>query len=308
MKQSTIGSCIRSLRIKNQLTQNQLAEKLGVTDKAVSKWERDLSYPDITLFPKLAETLGVTVNDLLSKCRDDCRPSKMLQIFEVSRDIRIPLHIILGFVEIAKKNHDDPDLLMRYLENIKVSGEYLMSLLNCFMEESCCSDHRDGCEGLPLEQNELDNYLREQVNSRLKKQDDYDFSGKRILVVDDMSINREIASEVLKHSGADTETAGDGQICYQKVEAMPAGYYDLILMDIIMPVMDGLEATRKIRQLTDKLKAAIPIVAMTTNVSEKDCEAALEAGMNAFSEKPIFADRLFAIISQYLTKHDHKPE
>lgn len=107
MKQSTLGSCIRSLRIQNQMTQTQLADQLGVTDKAVSKWERDLSYPDIALFPKLADVLGVTVNDLLRECGEDCRPSKLPQAFEMSRDIRTPLHIILGFVEIAKQNHDD---------------------------------------------------------------------------------------------------------------------------------------------------------------------------------------------------------
>ena len=65
MKQSTLGTYIRSLRTQNHMTQAQLAEKLNVTDKAVSKWERDLSYPDIALFPKLADILGVNVNDLL---------------------------------------------------------------------------------------------------------------------------------------------------------------------------------------------------------------------------------------------------
>ncbi|MBR2527101.1 MAG: response regulator [Blautia sp.] len=303
MKQITLGSCIRTLRIQNQLTQIQLAEQLGVTDKAVSKWERDLSFPDITLFPRLAEVLGVTINDLLSKCREECRPSKVLQIFDVSRDIRTPLHIMLGYVEIAKRNYDDPELLMRYLEGIKVSGEYLMTLLNSVMEENSSSDSPHRREGYPIEPKELEAYLHEKVVARLDKQEDYGFSGKRILIVDDMAINREIAVEVLKHTGAETETAEDGQICFQKIEAMPAGYYDLILMDILMPRMDGLETTRKIRQLSDKEKAAIPIIAMTTKVSEKDRTAALEAGMNAFSEKPIFVDKLFATMGEYLIKN-----
>ncbi len=67
MKRSSLGTRIRSLRTQNRMTQRQLAEKLHVTDKAVSKWERDLSYPDIALFPKLADLLGVGVNDLLSE-------------------------------------------------------------------------------------------------------------------------------------------------------------------------------------------------------------------------------------------------
>ena len=64
VRKTSIGSCIRTLRVHNNMTQTQLAEALGVTDKAVSKWERDISYPDIVLFPKLADILGATVNDL----------------------------------------------------------------------------------------------------------------------------------------------------------------------------------------------------------------------------------------------------
>ena len=301
MKQSTLGSCIRSLRLQNHLTQAQLAEKLGVTDKAVSKWERNLSYPDIVLFPKVAEILGVTVNDLLSECREDCQPSKLLQIFEISRDIRMPLHIMLGFVEIAKHNHDDPDLLMRYLDSIKVSGEYLMSLLNRIMQESCCSGNDGCCEGYPADPENLEKYLYEKAVSDINHSDDYDFSGRRILIAEDMAVNREIAAEIMKHTGAEIETAEDGQICLQMVEAAPSDYYDLILMDIMMPNMDGLETTRRIRQLADQTKAQIPIIAMTTNVSEKDRETAFAAGMNAFTEKPIFVERLFETLNQYLT-------
>ena len=75
MRKSTLGFYIRSLRLQNHMTQAFLAEKLGVTDKAVSKWERDLSYPDMALFPKLADLLGVTVNDLLRECIDEEQPS-----------------------------------------------------------------------------------------------------------------------------------------------------------------------------------------------------------------------------------------
>ena len=111
VRHSTLGTCIRTLRVRNNMTQTRLAEELGVTDKAVSKWERDISCPDIVLFPKLADILGATVNDLLRECREeDCYPSKLLQAFEVSRDIRMPLHIMLGFVEIAKHNYKDPEM------------------------------------------------------------------------------------------------------------------------------------------------------------------------------------------------------
>ena len=301
MKQYSFGTCIRSLRTQKHMTQVQLAEKLGVTDKAVSKWERDRSYPDVSLLPKLADELGTTVNNLLRECGEDCRPSKLLKAFEVSRDIRSPLHIMLGFVEIAKQNHDDPVMLMRYLEGIRISGEYLMLLLDRVVQEICCEGDKACREGYSIDHGQLEKYLQEQMDAVFDREENFDFSGKRILIADDVEVNREIAVEVLKKTGAATETAEDGTICLQKVEEKPAGYYDLILMDIVMPHMDGLEATRRIRQLPDRKKAEIPIIAMTSNVSENDRAAAQEAGMNAFAEKPIFVEKLFTAMSEFLT-------
>lgn len=298
MNQSSFGSCIRALRIQNKMTQAQLAKKIGVTDKAVSKWERDLSYPDIALFPKLADVLGTSVNDLLSGSADNCRPSRLLQVFKMSRDIRTPLHIMLGFVEIAKSNRDDPEALEQYLEGIRVSGEYLMTLLNEITRTTCCGSAPDS--NYPLSQENLEKYLRERISSAGKDTRTYDFAGRRILIVEDMAINREIAAEILKSTGALPEFAENGRVCLEKIILAPDRYYDLVLMDILMPEMDGLEATRRIRSLPDKEKSGIPIIAMTTNVEEKDRNAAFEAGMDAFIEKPFFVDKLFSVMKQYL--------
>lgn len=306
MKQSTLGSCIRALRMQNHMTQVQLAARLSVTDKAVSKWERDVSYPDIALFPRLADVLGVTVDDLLRECKTECRSSKLLRAFEVSRDIRTPLHIMLGFVEIAKNNYNDPETLLKYLEGIKVSGEYLMTLLNNIMEAAGSSDKRSAFEDFPVGTQNLDQYIQDKISTDPKESQIYDFSGKRILIAEDMAVNREIAAEILKQTGAETEFAEDGFACLEKMESSPTGYYDLILMDILMPNMDGLEATRRIRHLEDPKKASIPIIAMTTTVSEKDRNAAFEAGMDAFTEKPIFVDRFYASLSLYLNRKDEK--
>ena len=133
---TTFGSYIRSLRTQNGMTQAQLADRLCVTDKAVSKWERDLSYPDITLFPKLADLLGVTADDLLHESKDGGQPSRLLQIFEMSHDIRTPLHIILGCANMASLHHEDTALLLRYLESIRISGEYLLQVIDRVMESS----------------------------------------------------------------------------------------------------------------------------------------------------------------------------
>ena len=99
---------IIDLRKKAGWSQEELAEKLNVSDKAVSKWERDLSYPDISLFPKLAGILGVTVSDLLKEWDDDGPPSRLMQYYRASHDIRTPIHIILGCADLVERYADNP--------------------------------------------------------------------------------------------------------------------------------------------------------------------------------------------------------
>ena len=299
VKQSTLGSYIRSLRTQNHMTQLQLAEKLNVTDKAVSKWERDLSYPDIALFPKLADILGVSVNDLLNESIDEGQPSRLVRIFEMSQDFRMPLHIILGCADMAENHYEDKEMLLRYLRSIRVSGEYLLGTINRAME-AAGQDNALSSDGKEEIQQGLEEYLKAHGEENRQYYRSHDFSGKRVLVAEDMELNREIAGEILKQTGAKIEFAEDGQICLDKVIAAPAGYYDLILMDIMMPNMDGVEATRLIRQLEDKEKASIPIIAVSANIYEKDRKAALDAGMDAFTEKPIFIDKLFETMKQHL--------
>ena len=301
MKQSRLGSFIRSMRHRSHMTQAMLAEKLNVTDKAVSKWERDVSLPDISLFPKLADVLGVTVNDLLNECAIEGQPSRLTQIFEMSHDIRTPLHIILGCADMAETYHDDPALLFRYLESIRVSGRYLLEQIDRAMQTTYLEPDELNAKARPANISDLDEYLQNPSAERGTAAEKRDFSGKRVLVAEDIELNREIAREILRQTGAETEFAENGRICVDRVTAAPAGYYDLILMDIKMPVLDGLEATRQIRALEDAEKASIPIIAMSANVYEKDRAAAFEAGMNAFTEKPVDVDRLFAAMAEYLS-------
>jgi len=283
------------------MTQGQLAEKLNVTDKAVSKWERDLSYPDIALFPKLADILGVHVNDLLRECVDEGQPSRLVQIFEMSQDIRTPLHIILGCADMAVNHYDDKELVLRYLQSIRISGEYLLKSIDCISQ--VMNRMQNGANNTCFEHlGKLEKHIQELSAFHQKYFDSYDFSGKRILVAEDMEINREIAREMLRQTGAVIEFAVDGQDCVEKVKANPADYYDLILMDISMPNMDGIEAARMIRALEDRTKASVPIIAVSANVQEKDRNAALEAGMDGFTEKPIFVDKLFEAMKQYLSE------
>lgn len=120
------GKYIRALRTKHGMTQAALASRLHVTDKAVSKWERDLSYPDISLFPRLAEVLGVSVSELISAADNGEEPEQLTQIYRVSHDIRTPIHIIIGCADLVERYADDPDNRRRYLELIRISGKYLL--------------------------------------------------------------------------------------------------------------------------------------------------------------------------------------
>ncbi len=132
---------------------------------------------------------------------------------------------------------------------------------------------------------------------------EYDvFMGKRILLAEDNDINAEIATEILIDAGFEVERAVDGAVCTDMLQQAEAGYYDLILMDIQMPNMDGYEATQLIRQLEDRSRRYIPIVAMTANAFEEDRQHALEIGMNAHLGKPIKIDEMMHTLADILGK------
>ena len=114
-----------------------------------------------------------------------------------------------------------------------------------------------------------------------------DFKGKRILLVEDNELNREIAQEILREYGFRVDPAENGAVAVEKVRTAAPGSYDLVLMDVQMPVMDGYTATRQIRALSDPALAKIPILAMTANAFDEDRRNALESGMNGFLSKPI---------------------
>ena len=126
------------------------------------------------------------------------------------------------------------------------------------------------------------------------------YKGKEILLVEDVELNREIAETILTEAGFHVNSVEDGKQAVDYMESEKGDMIDLILMDVMMPVMDGYEATQKIRQLEDKTKADIPIIAMTANAFEEDAKAAIEAGMNAHMAKPIRIESLYEIIEQYL--------
>ncbi|MCM1496429.1 MAG: response regulator [Bacteroides sp.] len=127
-----------------------------------------------------------------------------------------------------------------------------------------------------------------------------DFSGKRILLVEDIELNREIAQYILEEAGFMVETAPDGTDAVEMVSRSEEGYYDAVLMDVQMPIMDGYEATRTIRTLPRNDVKNLPIIAMTANAMEEDKEAALKNGMNAHIAKPLDIGLFLSILGKYL--------
>ncbi len=140
----------------------------------------------------------------------------------------------------------------------------------------------------------------EEESEETEEEEKIEFKGRRILLVEDNELNREIATEVLTEVGLLVEEAEDGQIAVDRVSSADPGYYDLVLMDIQMPIMDGYEATREIRKLPDPERANIPIIAMTANAFEEDRKLAMESGMNEHMAKPIDISVLMELLQKYI--------
>ena len=124
--------------------------------------------------------------------------------------------------------------------------------------------------------------------------------GRRVLLAEDSIMNQEIAKEILLNSGLQVECADDGIACVEAITNNTAGYFDLVLMDIAMPNMDGIAATKMIRGLKKKRLAQIPIIAMTASVLKEDRDAATDAGMDAFIEKPLNMKELFSVMKSVI--------
>ena len=128
--------------------------------------------------------------------------------------------------------------------------------------------------------------------------------GRNILLAEDNDLNAEIAAAILERAGFHIERVEDGIQCVNRIEKMPAGTYDMILMDIQMPKMDGYKATQAIRRLPDRDKACIPIIAMTANAFEEDKREAFAAGMNGHIAKPIQVDKLLSTLAEVIMQQE----
>ena len=150
---------------------------------------------------------------------------------------------------------------------------------------------------LPLRLTTEEQFLADQKQKKAKRMQE--MKGKRILLAEDNDLNAEIAMTILQESGFEVEHAQDGVICMEMLKEKPFDYYDVILMDIQMPNMDGYQTTKEIRRLEDA-RASIPIVAMTANAFEEDRKKAFDVGMDGYITKPMTMDVLFATMEEVL--------
>jgi CheY-like chemotaxis protein len=129
-----------------------------------------------------------------------------------------------------------------------------------------------------------------------------DFAGKRVLLAEDNEINAEIAKNLLEIKKCAVDIADNGAVAIETFTTTPVGYYDAILMDIRMPIMDGLEATKVIRAMKKADSATVPIIAMTANAFQEDVKMSLDSGMNAHLAKPIDPVMLYDTLAKYFGK------
>jgi CheY-like chemotaxis protein len=140
------------------------------------------------------------------------------------------------------------------------------------------------------------------IESAEQSDTEVDFSGKRVLLAEDVDTNQMIATALLEEVGFQVEIAADGKQAVEMMDKAEPGYYDIILMDIQMPNMDGYEATKLIRAMDDKTKANIPIAAVTANAFGEDKEKALNVGMNAHLAKPYDMQQIIKVLKDLLLR------
>jgi len=213
---------------------------------------------------------------------------------------------------------------------IGMSQDFLPKLFSLFSQEDSSSTSRYGGSGISLAMTnemvkklggEIRVFSRKDVGStftvclrlrlsenqeELQSFDDISLENRKILVVDDIDENAEIVSDLLELEGAISERAEDGLKAVEMVRASDEYYYDAILMDLRMPVMDGLEAARKIREMDRKDTKDIPIIALTANAFREDIENSLKAGMNAHLAKPADTDALYGTLKRLIDLYDKK--
>lgn len=227
--------------------------------------------------------------------------AKSTLLSSISHDIRTPLNDITGLTAITRKKIDNKKKVLDNLDKIEKACNEMLNpineVLNLIDSETKAKKNKNSNK--PSDHEISNDIPVAQVISNGPKPE-RNITGISILIVEDNELNREIAAELLSEQGAIVDVAEDGLVALNKIQNSRPEEYDLVLMDIQMPVLDGYEATKAIRAIADSNISSIPIVAMTANAFETDKDMALECGMDGFVTKPIDMNDLLDTIKDVI--------
>ncbi|WP_300676474.1 response regulator [uncultured Gemmiger sp.] len=212
----------------------------------------------------------------------------------MSHDIRTPINGILGMLTIVDTCRDNKDKMDDCLAKIDVSAKHLLSLVNDVLDMTKLERDTFTLESKPF------NLDRVCIEAAEKTPPAGDLRGKRLLVVEDNELNMEIAEFMLKSTGAEVVPVYDGESAVKAYTQAAPGTYQAILMDLMMPVMDGYAATRAIRCSGRPDAGTIPIIAMSANAYAEDVQKCLDTGMNAHISKPLYKDVMLETIERFV--------
>ena len=256
---------------RESMTFEELQKCLSILGVSV---ELQFQFPDGHRFSsqenhkQIVERMGVLEKKLEAASKLDELRKKLI------RELRTELNSAVGYAELCRRHGAQMD---SYLDKLSVVHGNMDRTISFALGESF-SDESDEINSTQVEE----------------------LQGKRVLLVDDNELNREILEEVLLDHGLLFEEADNGSKAVAAVKEHEPGYYQFILMDIEMPEMDGYEATLKIRKLPNRIRANTPIIAFTANAVSENCDRALAVGMDDFLVKPVKTTRLLSCLAKLL--------
>lgn len=224
--------------------------------------------------------------NILAKRFDKEEKARIEFLSRMSHEIRTPMNAIVGMASIAKNMLDDKERTLDCLEKIDESTKSLIDIVNemLHIKEKDYVEIEEQGENIP--------------KARMKEEQEYSFKGKRILLVEDNALNIEVARTLLEMVGFEVDVADNGLKAVEKFEKNKDGWYNAVLMDIRMPIMDGLEATRRIRISGKNDSRTIPIIALTANAFDEDTRKSIANGMNGHLVKPIDVQNLYRVLRE----------
>ena len=215
------------------------------------------------------------------KAAEEANAAKAAFLSNMSHEMRTPMNAIIGFTDIAMREPSASAEVKRYLAKIDTAAQHLLEMINEILDMPRIDANTGaGPEG-------------EDASSA-------DLHGRRILLAEDMPVNAEIMVMTLGMRGIEVDVAENGRVAVDMFAGHPAWHYDAILMDMRMPEMDGLQATRAIRAMDRADASEIPIIAITANAFDEDVERSLQAGLNAHLSKPVEPDVLFRTLEGFI--------